>query len=261
MDLLRILSLWRGRAGWLAAGLLISLAALACGVALMAMSGAMIGTAVAAGVLLAPVALRGLGGARVALRYLERLVTHAATFRALADLRVWFFRHLARTAAGGLGFRHAGDVLARLVGDVEALDGLYLRILVPLAGAVLLLPVLLVVIGRHEAGLALAVALLFAAAALLLPWLAARAALESGGRLTTAASALRIAALDALTGLREVRAFGAEGRMVAAVQARESALLAAQHDLARRTALAGAGAFLCWRPAPIRSAPSPQPSW
>jgi ATP-binding cassette subfamily C protein CydC len=245
MDLLRILALWRGRAGWLAAGLLISLAALSCGVALMATSGALIGTAVAAAVLVAPVALRGLGAGRVILRYLERLVTHAATFRALADLRVWFFRHLARTAAGGLGFRHAGDVLARLVGDVEALDGLYLRILVPLAGAILLLPVLLVVIGRHDAMLAIAVALLFAMAALLLPWLAARAARESGGRLATTGSALRIAALDALTGLREVRAFGAEGRMIAAVQARESALLSAQHDLGRRTALAGAGAFLC----------------
>ena len=245
MDLLRILALWRGRAAWLAAGLVISLAALACGVALMAVSGAMIGAAVAAGVLVAPVALRGLGGARVVLRYLERLVTHAATFRALADLRVWFFRHLARTAAGGLGFRHAGDVLARLVGDVEALDGLYLRILLPLAGAVLLLPVLLIVIGRHAAGLAAAVGVLFAIAALLLPWLAARAAAESGGRLAATASALRVAALDALTGLREVRAFGAEGRMIAAVQAREAALLSAQHDLARRTALAGAGAFLC----------------
>ena len=245
MDLLRILALWRSRAGWLAAGLIISLAALGCGVALMAVSGAMIGTAVAAGALVAPIALRGLGGGRVVLRYLERLVTHAATFRALADLRVWFFRHLARTAAGGLGFRHAGDVLARLVGDVEALDGLYLRILLPLAGAVLLLPVLLVVIGRHAAGLAVAVATLFAVAALLLPWLASRAAAESGGRLATTSSALRVAALDALTGLREVRAFGAEGRMIAAVQAREAALLAAQHDLARRTALAGAGEFLC----------------
>ena len=245
MDLLRILALWRGRAPWLAAGLLISLAALACGVALMAVSGAMIGAAVAAGALVAPVALRGLGGGRVVLRYMERLVTHAATFRALADLRVWFFRHIARTAAGGLGFRHAGDVLARLVGDVEALDGLYLRILVPLAGALLLLPVLLVVIGRHAAGLAAAVGLLFAIAALLLPWLAARAAEESGGRLATTSSALRIAVLDALTGLREVRAFGAEGRMIAAVQAREAALLSAQHDLARRIALAGAGAFLC----------------
>ncbi len=50
-------------------------------------------------------------------------------------------------------------------------------------------------------------------------------------------AALRIAALDALTGLREVRAFGAEGRMLAVVQAREAALLATQHELAGRAAL------------------------
>ena len=100
--------------------------------------------------LAAPLALRGLGvGARRA-ALSERLVTHAATFRALADLRVWFFRNLARGTAGGLGFRQAGDVLARLVGDIEALDGLYLRILVPLAGAVLLLPALVVLIGGAQ---------------------------------------------------------------------------------------------------------------
>jgi ATP-binding cassette subfamily C protein CydC len=56
---------------------------------------------------------------------------------------------------------------------------------------------------------------------------------------------LRIAVLDTMTGWREVRAFGAEGRMLAAIQAREASLLNAQHTLASRTALAGAGALLC----------------
>jgi ATP-binding cassette subfamily C protein CydC len=56
---------------------------------------------------------------------------------------------------------------------------------------------------------------------------------------------LRVVVLDTMTGWREVRAFGAEGRMLAAVQAREASLLGAQHTLAGRTALAGAGAFLC----------------
>jgi len=245
MDLLRILTLWRHRTGWLLFGLVISLSALAAGVGLMAVSGALIGAVVASGVLLLPAALRGLGTARVVLRYAERLVTHAATFRALADLRVWFFRHLARTGAGGLGFRQAGDVLARLVTDVEALDGLYLRIIVPLAGAVLLLPALVVLIGLHSILQATVVGLLFVIAALLLPATAARLTSEAGDRLAAASAALRIAALDALTGLREVRAFGAEGRVVAAIQAREGTLLSAQCDLARRTALAGAGAFLC----------------
>ena len=100
--------------------------------------------------------------------------------------------------------------------------------------------------------------MLFAVAAFVLPWLAARAARAPASAWPPRRRGLRIAALDALTGLREVRAFGAEGRMLAAVQAREAALLAAQHALAGRTALAGAGAFLCgqaaifaccWRPA------------
>jgi ATP-binding cassette subfamily C protein CydC len=244
-DVLRILGLWRGRAAWLAAGIVVSLAALAAGVAMMALGGAMVAAAMTAGVLAAPLALRWLGSARVVLRYAERLVTHAATFRALADLRVWFFRNLARSAAGGLGFRQAGDVLARLVSDIEALDGLYLRILVPLAGAVLLLPALVVLVGMHSALLALAIGALFAIAAFVLPWIGARMAARTGLALANTTGALRIAALDALTGLREVRAFGAEGRMLAAVQAREAALLSTQHELAGRTALANAGAFLC----------------
>ena len=232
-DLRRILGLWGGRAGWLAAGLLVSLAALATAVGLMAYGGLALTGAVGV-----PLVLRWLGVGRVLLRYIERLVTHNATFRALADVRVWFFRRLATGSAGGLGFRRAGDLLARLVGDVEALDGLYIRILLPLAGAVLLLPVLTIFAGGVVGGL-------FVLAAFILPWFAARAARDAGAVLVRASGGLRIAALDALTGLREVRAFAAEGRMLALVQAREAALLSAQHALAWRVAVAGALAFLC----------------
>jgi ATP-binding cassette subfamily C protein CydC len=242
----RVLRLWRAQAGWLVLGVLVSLASLATGVALMAVSGGAVGAIVTGGALVgATLLLHLLGPARVVLRYLERLLTHDALFRALAGLRVWFFRGLAARSAGGLGFRHAGDVLSRLAGDVEALDGVYLRTLVPLAGAVLLLPVLAVAVGRADIRLAVVVVLLFAVSAFVLPLRAARAAAAAGAGLAAAAAGLRIACLDALTGLREVRAFGAEGRMLAAMQAREAALLAAQHALARRGAWAGAAAMLC----------------
>lgn len=240
-----ILGLWRTRADWLLAGLVVALLALLAGIGLMALSGFML----VGGAVLAAPALRGLGVARVVLRYAERLITHAATFRALADLRVWFFRGLARGAGGGLGFRRAGDMLSRLVNDVEALDGLYLRILLPLAAALLLGPLLGLLLGLLIAPvswvLACVVVAIFFVAALLVPWIAARGSLAAGGRLSEAGSALRVAALDALGGRREVRAFGAEGRMLALVQGREATLLAAQHALAARSAWAGAGAFLC----------------
>ena len=112
--LFRIMALWGRQTGWLLAGLMVSLTALLAGVGLMAVSGLTIGAAVLAGALAMPTILRSFGGARVVLRYVERLITHDAMFRALADMRVWFFRRLAATSAGGLGFRQAGDLLARL---------------------------------------------------------------------------------------------------------------------------------------------------
>ena len=241
----RILALWRGQAVWLLPGALVSLAAVAAGVGLMVMAGALVAAAATTGALAAPALLRGFGVCRVVLRYFERVVTHSATFRALADLRVWFFRRLASRTAGGLGFRRSGDMLSRLVNDIATLDGLYLRILVPLAAAVLLLPAFLVLLGRRAPVLAALVGALFAVSALVLPWIAARGTLALGGRLATAGASLRIAALDALTGLKEVRAFGAEGRMLAAVQACQAALFSAQHELSRRGARAGAASFLC----------------
>lgn len=237
----RVVGLWRGQSLWLWAGVLVALAGLLAWVGMMALAG----LTLAGGAGLAAGAFRWLAPARVALRYGERLLTHAAMFRALADLRVWFFRGLARSAAGGLGFRRAGDVLARLVGDVDALDGVYLRILLPLAGAVLLAPLLAAMLWPFGPWVALAVLGLFLLAALGLPVAAARASLAAGGRLAAAAGAMRVAVLDALAGRREVRAFAAEGRMLALVQGREAALLAAQRALAGRVSWAGAAAFLC----------------
>ena len=244
-DVFAIFRLWRTRTGWMAAGIALSLAALVFGLLMMTLAGRLTAAAVIAGVLATPVLLRVSGVLRVVLRYLERVITHEATFRSLADLRVWFFRGIAERAAGGLGYRSSGDVLARIVNDVESLDGLYSRILVPLAGAVLILPLLAVFLAFRSVTLAITVAVLFALAAFLLPWLAARGTAAAGDRLAVALSGLRVSVLDALTGLREVRVFGAEGRMLAAMQAREASLLAAQRDVARQARLAQAGAFLC----------------
>ncbi len=243
--ILTILSLWRRHAPALLGGVLLSLAAFVVGLSLLAASGLRLAGTGAGLVLASGLLLRLLGAGRVLLRYGERLATHDAMFRALADLRVWFFRGVARSAAGGIGFRRSGDLLSRLVGDVEALDGLYLRIIVPLAGAVLALPLVFLLALRHGPGLAVAVAIPFAASAFLLPVLAARLVGRRAGSLSERASGLRVSVLDLVGGLREIRAFGAEDRMLARVTARENALLSLQRRLARDAALAGAASFLC----------------
>ena len=241
--LLRIAGLWRGQAGWLAFGALLSLGALAAGAALMGFSGRTIALSMLGGALLVPAMLQYTGIARVVLRYLERVFSHEATFRALAHLRIWLFTGLARSAAGGLGLRRAGDVLARLVNDVDALDGLFLRIFVPLLGALLLLPILAVLLW-HVHPWAVIVLLPFGYVAFYLPVLAARAASANSRQAGLAMSGLRSAALDALSGLREVKIFAAEGRMLATVQAREAGLLAAQRELASRNSALNAVAFI-----------------
>ena len=238
----RLAKLWRGQAGWLALGLTVTLLGTLVGVSLSGAAGAVF----AGGALLSvPLALRVLGPLRVVLRYFERLTTHNALFRALADLRIWFFHGLAVRMAGGLGMQRSGDVLARLVGDVEAQDVVYMRLLLPLIGAVVLLPLLLVLLGGVDGLLAVVVGLLFALSAFVLPWIAARAARAGGAGLAEAMGDLRVSVLDSIAGLREVRAFAAEGRMLAAVQARESKLLGAQRRASQNMARAGAAAFLC----------------
>ncbi len=242
---LTVLSLWRRRLPGLTFGVLVSLAALLAGLALLALSGLRLAGTGAGVVLASALLLRVLGLGRVLLRYGERLATHDAMFRALADLRVWFFRRLARTAAGGIGFRRSGDLLSRLVGDVEALDGLYLRVIVPLAGAVFAFPLLVLLALRQGWALATVVAALFAASVFVLPVLAARLVRGDAGLLAERASELRVSVLDLVGGLREIRAFNAERRMLAGVRSREQALLSLQQVLARNASLAGAATFLC----------------
>jgi len=239
----KILSLWRVQSAYLAFGAALSMGALLAGIALMANAGHYTAIAVLGGTALVPLLLQFTGAARVVLRYLERLVTHDAMFRAFTRVRVWFFKGLAHSAAGGLGLRGAGDALARLVNDVEALDGLYMRILVPGLGALLLVPVLAVVLWR-ESPWALLVLPLYVFAAFALPLRAAGLAGENAHRAAAAMAALRNAALDAFAGLREVKIFAAEGRMLAAVQTREAAVLAAQRELAAQVSRLNVFGFL-----------------
>lgn len=247
----RILQIWQRRAPLLTAGALLSLLALIIGLVLMREAGIRVAAMTMGMIVVTTGALRIFGSARVILRYAERLVAHDAMFRALADVRVWFFRHLARGAAAGLGFRRAGDLLSRLVSDVETLDGLYLRIILPLAGACLVLPFLFIAINMVSSVLAVVVCALFACGAFVLPLCAAMLGRREGGQVNHEAAQLRVGVLDMVGGLREIATFGAEGRMLDHVRDRAAALCRAQMKQARMLALAGAASYLCGQAAVV----------
>ena len=248
-DMIRVLGLWRGHAGWLVAGVAMAVVSALAGVALLVLAARVISGAVAQGgagpvvvtgaVVTALVWLRPVMLLRPVARYLERLVTHEATFRALAMMRVWFFTRLAQRLPAGLGLRRAGDLLGRLVADVEALDGLYLRVIVPGAAALAVVVTLALVVGAADPGLAAILALPLAAA-LALPLLLAPAAARAGARVAEAQGALRSAVVEPLTGLEDTLAANGEALAARRVAAEGTALARAQAGLARRAAWGGA---------------------
>lgn len=177
--------LWRAavllRPAWLRlfAGALAAAAASGCAVALMATSAWLIARAAqhppVLTLMVAIVSVRAFGIGRGLLRYVERLVSHDAAFAALGDVRVRVYRKLERLAPAGLPAWRRGDLLTRLVTDVDDMQDLALRGLLPIASAAL---VFLATLGLAVALLpsaALVLAGALAVAGIATPWLWVRA--------------------------------------------------------------------------------------
>ena len=108
-----------------------------CGVGLMAAAGYLISRAAEHPAVLsltvAIVAVRFFGLARPLARYLERLASHDVALRSLARLRSHVYERIEPLAPAQLEGDRRGDVLARLVADVDALQSLRLRVVGPRA--------------------------------------------------------------------------------------------------------------------------------
>ena len=192
---------------------LASAVATGCGIALLGTSGFLLARASQhpniLAIAIAVVAVRGLSVGRGVFRYAERLASHDVAFRILVDIRVRTFQRLERLAPAGLRTLHPGDVLARLVSDVDATQDLFLRGVAPPAAAILagtgaVLACLLIL---PSAGLVLAAGLL--AAGTLVPWLAAARARQASLRLAPARGEFTAHFTDLMSGAAELHAFGA----------------------------------------------------
>ena len=237
-DLIALLALARGRAGWMALGAGFALVATATGIALLGLAGGLVagaGAGIAVGVV---VWLRALALGRTAARYLERLTTHEATFRVLADLRLWFFERAIPLAPARLGGWRGGDLMARLVSDIDALDGLYLRLVTPTAVALLTVFGLAAVLGSLSPAIAVLVVALLALAGLGVPALAERAGRRVGGEQVAAGARLRVATVDLVQGMSDLAANQALDRQAAVIAEAEAGHEAALH---RQAAISAAG--------------------
>ena len=208
------------------------------GVGLMATAGYLISRAAerpeVLSLMVAIVAVQFFGIGRPVLRYLERLASHDMTLRALGGLRARFFERIEPLAPAELDCYRKGDLLSRMVADVDALQNLYLRGLEPplialLAGAV---SVGAAAAFLPAAGLVLAAGLLVAGLAV--PVVGGILGARAGRRQAAARGELAAELVEALRGAPELVAYGADGAAIERVRAADRTLV----RLARRDALA-----------------------
>ncbi|MFF8609945.1 thiol reductant ABC exporter subunit CydD [Streptomyces sp. NPDC015346] len=237
----------KGRMGL---ALLLGSLALGSAVGLMAVSGWLISRASEQPpvlyLMMAVTATRAFGIGRAVFRYAERIVSHDAVLRMLAELRVSVYRRLERIAPAGLRRTRRGDLLSRLVQDVDALQDYWLRWLLP-AGAAL-------VVGAGsvgftawllpEAGAVLAIGLL--AAGVAVPLVSGALARRAERRLAPARGALATAVVDLLRGCAELTVAGALRDRVERTRVADRSLTSIASRQAAATALgAGLSALVC----------------
>jgi ATP-binding cassette, subfamily C, bacterial CydC len=212
-DLAPFVRMFRDARGWMLIGLLLTFTSLLAGLGLLGVSGAFLTATAIAGLTPAtaiafnffhPAAtIRFLAIARTASRWGERVVTHEATFRLLATIRVWLYRRIAPLSPAQLGRYHGGDLLTRLTRDVDALDNLYQRLLLPALAAFLVLFALAALVATQNLVLVWPVALLMLAGLMLFPWLAWQRGRGLAPSLVAQRAQLRNHLLDSVDGCED----------------------------------------------------------
>ncbi|MEW1895513.1 thiol reductant ABC exporter subunit CydD [Streptomyces albidoflavus] len=211
--LVRVRAAGREARGRLILSLVLGSLALGSAVGLMATSGYLISRASQQPpvlyLMMAVTATRAFGIGRAVFRYAERLVSHDVVLRMLADTRVAVFRRLERLAPAGLRGTRRGDLLSRLVADVDALQDYWLRWLLPAGWAALVstVSVLFMTWLLPAAGAVLAIGLL--AAAVGVPLVSGGFARRAERRLAPARGALATRVAEVLTGTGELTVAGA----------------------------------------------------
>jgi thiol reductant ABC exporter CydC subunit len=233
-QLLRMAAISRRR---VAVSVLIGALTVVFGVGLMATAGYLISRAAEQPPILsltvAIVAVRFFGLARPLARYLDRLVSHDLALRALGHIRAGFYERIGPLAPAQLESYRRGDLLTRMVGDVDALQGLYLRGLGPPLVALVAGAVCVGVTAAFLPAAALILAAGLVVGGVAVPVLAGRLGRAAGRRQAAARAELTADLVELLRGAPELVVYGAEDRTLARVHSADRELA----HLARRDAL------------------------
>ncbi|HEY8287200.1 MAG TPA: thiol reductant ABC exporter subunit CydC [Chloroflexota bacterium] len=219
-----------------AIALLLGCATVAANVGLLAVAAYLIAAAALKPLLITlsiPIYLvQALGISRAFVRYGERLTGHRVALSLLAELRVWLFSRLEPLAPAIVVRSRGGDLLARLVTDLDDLQALYLRVWAPVVVAMTMGGVSVAVFAIFSPTLALAAACFLLAAGIIIPLLGCRLTRGIGSRQVAARADRESGLVDGLRGMPDLLALGQAG----AYRARMTALDARSGALERRQA-------------------------
>lgn len=246
--LLPYLALYKRHKWMLTLGVVLAILTLLASIGLLTLSGWFLSASAVAGFaglysfnyMLPAAGVRGTAIARTAGRYFERLVSHDATFRVLQHLRIFTFSKLLPLSPAGLARFRQGDLLNRVVADVDTLDHLYLRVISPLVGAFVVIAVVTLGLCMLDVPLALTLGGIMLLTLLLLPPLFYRAGKATGEKLTRLRGDYRQQLTSWLQGQAELTIFGASRRYRARMESTELSWHEAQRRQSELTALSQA---------------------
>lgn len=186
------------------------------------------------------VGVRFFGLARAVLRYLERYVSHDVTFRVLSQIRVEFYQKLEPLAPARLLAFHSGDLLDRIVADVETQQNLYLRVFAPSLTAILVLLGYGLFLARFDGRLSLILTVCFLLGGLVIPWGVKILSQGVGRQLVVLKARLTAQVSDTFQGLTELAVFGQIQDQLAKIEQTDAVLSQKQGQIARLSALSSA---------------------
>lgn len=218
--LLPFLALYRRHWFLITLGIILAIVTLLASIGLLTLSGWFLAGAAIAGFpgiyyfnyMLPAAGVRGAAIFRTAGRYGERLVSHDATFKVLAHLRVFAFSKVLPLSPGGISRFRQGELLNRLVADVETLDHLYLRVLSPIITAFFVTFVLIFGLSYLDPRLAWVLGGVMLFLLFTMPWVFYHAGKPIGQELTELRGSYRAILTSALQGQAEITLFGATAR-------------------------------------------------
>ena len=235
--ILRLLSFLDGSWNWVALSILLSTLTIGSSVALIGTSAWLISTAALhpsiADLGVSVVGVRFFGISRGIFRYLERLVSHNVTFRLLARLRVWFYERLEPLAPARLMEYKSGDLLARVIGDVETLENFYVRVISPSLTAVVVMIGVSIFFASFYPTIAFVLILFFITLGLILPLISQLVGRASGQRLITQRADIQNQLVDGIQGLADLLAFGRGKDRAEVISSTGKAYGATQKQMAR----------------------------